>query len=591
MYERSAIVLERYFENLLEYRNSCNLKENFSNYCELVEKLEKYQECYQKEISATKEFNETLKKIKEIQVSQEKLYKKSAKLEYDRNLLFNSIDGKVAETKKCIERIEQEVEKNSEAMKKTKEKLIVALEEYNNRKFELSKSKRAKKIAEASYEETLEFSKANFEGINENTIVNARNFTNFDDTESIVLQLEKNGKGEKIPFNQEVIEEVTIFAVEIEKKIVAGYLYIYEKLSKLLEEIEEGAAKIVLHKKYLRNEKAKMDFLFAVKEYIIQFLDYERMTIIYGKKSHDKLMKEACENFKSDIIQINNLFELLVKETNNKATKKAYSELYNKSYLIDMQEKEEKFRKEKNSINLNTATLMNLNFWRINGIGQIYTIFYNNVSEVFGRDVVEFDLPKVDLEDGDLEDNMVVVDEKKEMVINNGDSTKKKKNAKTPFEIVSDYKEDEIFEENDEEYDQEYDNDLKNDYKKLEEEQFDIFGEKYKNTDFLEDSIKKERAEKFKINSSNNSISERNIESTQNDYLNDSEYDDIAEQIEKEIYEIEKEENLFDEIKAVKRQKKINTKKDEVEKEENIQNSILNKIGKIARSKKKTDLV
>ena len=48
MYERSAIVLERYFDNLLNYRRECNLRDNYNNYCELVEKLEKYQINYQK---------------------------------------------------------------------------------------------------------------------------------------------------------------------------------------------------------------------------------------------------------------------------------------------------------------------------------------------------------------------------------------------------------------------------------------------------------------------------------------------------------------------------------------------------------------
>ena len=94
-------------------------------------------------------------------------------------------------------------------------------------------------------------------------------------------------------------------------------------MKKLLADISEGVAKIELHKKYLRNEKAKIDFILAVKEYIVQFLDYERMTVIHGRKSHNRLMSEACENFNTDIIQINNLFELLVREINKKATKKA----------------------------------------------------------------------------------------------------------------------------------------------------------------------------------------------------------------------------------------------------------------------------
>ena len=139
MYERSAIVLERYFENLLEYRREGNIRDNFNNYCDLVEKLEKYQINYQKEVSATQEFNESLEKIKVIQASQEKLYRKSAKLEYNRNLLFNNIDAKVEDTKRCIEKIEADVEKNNELMIEAKVNLIEALEEYNEKRFELSK--------------------------------------------------------------------------------------------------------------------------------------------------------------------------------------------------------------------------------------------------------------------------------------------------------------------------------------------------------------------------------------------------------------------------------------------------------------------
>jgi len=86
MYERSAIVLERYFENLLDYRREFNLRDNFNNYCELIEKLDKFQLNYQKEVAATESYNESLRKIKSIQLAQEKLYKKSAKMEYSRNL-------------------------------------------------------------------------------------------------------------------------------------------------------------------------------------------------------------------------------------------------------------------------------------------------------------------------------------------------------------------------------------------------------------------------------------------------------------------------------------------------------------------------
>ena len=56
-------------------------------------------------------------------------------------------------------------------------------------------------------------------------------------------------------------------------------------------------------------------------------------------------MKEACENFDVDIKQIENLYELLLRETTGKATKKAYKELYNKTYLKNIEEKEKNFEK------------------------------------------------------------------------------------------------------------------------------------------------------------------------------------------------------------------------------------------------------
>ena len=425
MYERSAIVLERYFDNWLGLKNDCNIRDNFKNYCNIVEKLEKYQVNYQKEVIATKAYNEVLRKIKEIQAEQKELYKRSAKLEYNRNLLFNNIDGKVDDTRVCIEKIEADVEKNIAAMKETKEKLLAVLIEYNEKRFELSKAKRYKKMAENDYNEILTVARKNYEGITSEDIETAKEFANFTETENIIATLIENGSSEKIPFNEDVIKCTTTYSVELEKNEVAAYLEIYDKMTKLLEDIESGTTKINLHKKYVRNEKTKVDFILATKDYIIQFLDYERMTVIHGRKSHNRLMNEACENFNTDIVQINNLYELILRETTNKATKKAYKELYNKSYLIDIKEKEEKFKKEKNRVNLNTATLINSNYWRIEGIRNIYTVFYKSVSEVFGRDVVEFDIPKEfdeyvgdddaqDVDVGDIIDNDVTASESTE---------------------------------------------------------------------------------------------------------------------------------------------------------------------------------
>ena len=51
-------------------------------------------------------------------------------------------------------------------------------------------------------------------------------------------------------------------------------------------------------------------------------------------------MDEECKNFHADISQIGNLYELILKETTGKSTKKAYKELYNKNYLKEIEENE-----------------------------------------------------------------------------------------------------------------------------------------------------------------------------------------------------------------------------------------------------------
>lgn len=600
MYERSAIVLERYFDDLLGYSDKCNLRDNFNNYCNLVEKLEKFQINYNKELSATQEFNKSLKKVKAIQSAQEKLYQRAVKLEYNRNLLFNNIEGKVEDTRKGIEKVEEDVEKNNQEMQAKKEELLEALVEYNEKRFELSKCKRYKKMAENDYNEIFEISQTNFEGITQDRIAEAKKFAKFDDSESIIEVLEDNGKGEKIPFNEGVMENATKFSIENSKKLVSSYLVIYDKMNKLLTDINAGVAKVGLHKKYARNEKAKVDFLLAVKEYVVQFLDYERMTVIHGRKSHNRLMTEACENFETDIKQIDNLFELLLREIANKATKKAYKELYNKSYLIDIQEKEERFKKEKNRVNLNTATLINSNYWRIDGIKNIYTIFYKTVSEVFERDVAEFDLPK-EIDDESPEE---IIEQNEIAPIEEEIISEK---AKIPFEIDSSLDiEDDGLEEEDE-------NKFKNysDYSEIIddvadeietekfEEEFDIFGEKYHDVDVAEvtrELLEKENEDEKKKENANTLIED----------MDEDDFDDI-ENIEDRIFEDEEsifkddnipyeeeegEENL--EVSMVKnRRKKENEIEDfDLTKEEKGKNIIkkLRKISNVKRKKTEEDI-
>ena len=77
MYERNAIVLERYFEKKLGYQDTNNLKENFNNYCELLEKIEQFENEAEEEENASNEFDDISAQLVSIQQTQEKLYKNS----------------------------------------------------------------------------------------------------------------------------------------------------------------------------------------------------------------------------------------------------------------------------------------------------------------------------------------------------------------------------------------------------------------------------------------------------------------------------------------------------------------------------------
>ena len=61
MYERSAIVLERYMEKILKLNKDYNLKKNSENYNELIQEIENYQNVTEKELEVIKLTRRTIK--------------------------------------------------------------------------------------------------------------------------------------------------------------------------------------------------------------------------------------------------------------------------------------------------------------------------------------------------------------------------------------------------------------------------------------------------------------------------------------------------------------------------------------------------
>ena len=431
MYERSAIVLERFFDNLLGFNQVNNLKKNFNNYCELFEKFKVLQTANAEEIAALKEFQDAENRIEEIQNQEEKLYKKSAKLQYNRDLIFQDISQKPDEIEKCSLKIESDLQKNHDKLVALREEFVNAVSDYNEKKSTLSKCKKTRKKAENEYNIIFDETNLNLENISEEYITIAKEFSISEIQSDIISALSENGKAEKIPFNNQVITNAAQIGFDIKTREVESYLEAYKLAQKLIKELLDGAVSMELHEKKIKNISVKFNFLEAEKDYIVGFLDYERITVIYGKRMHRTLMIDACEKLEKDIEQIENLYKIILKEIAGKSTKKAYKELYNKSYLMEIEDKDAKFKKEKNRVNLSTGTIMNSNYWRIEGIKNIYTVFYKNVVDVFGRDLDEFEIP----EDQDLDENIFEEEQEESATIKQVVSQKPKKEK---VEIIDD---------------------------------------------------------------------------------------------------------------------------------------------------------
>ena len=414
MYERSAIVLDRYFDNILGYSSEYNLRVNFEYFKTLVARIDEFKDAYTTEQKVIEEFNQLAEQIRNVQKTHDKTYNKAIKLEYSRNLLFNNVEEKPEEIQKCIEKIENDLDKSSEIQKELREQFVNLVVEYNEKKDYLNECIDNREEAEEKYNDALEQLKENIENINEFNLEFVRNFTGSEEIKAkLVSLMENNGKGEKVPFDPGIINAAANLGIDIAEREAACYIDMYENSLRLLDEISKDNVKLDKFRKRVKNTTVKLDFLAAEKDYLFQLLDYERITAVNGKRTHAKLMEEAIANLKKDVAQIDNLYELIIREIATKSTKKGYKELYNKSYLIEMTNYEEKFKEEKNKVNLSVGTILNSDFWRIEGIKNIYTVFYNDVTEVFGRDLDEFDVPKEMAEEESVEAPVEEVKEEK----------------------------------------------------------------------------------------------------------------------------------------------------------------------------------
>lgn len=447
MYERSAIVLENYFGKILGLNKENNLKNNYDNYNRMIDEIKEYQRIIGEEESVIEKFDESASEIEGIQNKEKKIHEINVKVEEERNELFNDLSENTSSIDQKLQKIEETIDRNNENLKELREKYVKALIIFIERQRERNKYARIHRTSETSYLSLLKQVNISFEKFDTKQIQNAKKFIDnykiYND-ELIEIML-KNGRNERVPFDEEVIKIAVEERSKIAKEETELYISIYERMKRLLAEVNSsGTVKLAKSEKVLRDVSVKLAFLQAKKEYIVVFLDNERMSAMNGKKAHSRLMDDACKNFILDIKQIDNLYELVKKETMGKATKKAYKELYNKTYLKEIEEKEKDFEEEATNIKINMGTLINSNYWRIEGIKNVYNTFQEEVSEKFDKDLSEYRIEEIN----------DVVEEKKE-------PGKSKIKTLKLEDVVNDYNEDDYKDNSDEgNY---YDDDEKND--------------------------------------------------------------------------------------------------------------------------------
>ena len=389
MYERNAIVIDRYFASIFGYDNKNNLKNNSNNYFELVSNLEKYQQASEIENNIMEEFEKIASKIKETQKLQDVLNKRNLKYSENRKNLFESLDEEPENLRKKFDKIEEEIDKNNQEIKSNSEKFIEEIREFNEKSETRSICGRDRRNVENEYQKNLNATIDNFSNINKEKLKEAKAFVKSDNKQEakdiIKERILKNGSKEKVPFDENVINTAIDTSTYIEEKKAEILLSLYDKTMRLLVEIKNDNVKIEKHKKIVKDSKSKLEFLNVISEYIILFLDNERMNTMGGEEEHKRIMAEACSNLQSDLLEIQNMYSLLIKEITGKSSKKAYKELYNIQYLIDLQDEEKKFEKSISQLNM-IGTVIYPDYWRVEGMQKIYDTFKRIITEIYEKD-------------------------------------------------------------------------------------------------------------------------------------------------------------------------------------------------------------
>ena len=497
MYERSAIVLEKYLNKIFGPDKESDIRVSYETFKNVLEEMEKYQVITEEEEKIIDEFDDIVNKMQKIQKEQEGLSKEITKHEDIRTKLFNDFDQEPAIIEKKLIKIENIIDERAQKEQELRESYIELLNEFTEKQTERNKCNKMKRTSETNHIKILNGAVETLGIVDVANVKKIKEFITTDDEllcDSLNKIMLENGKNEKVKFDRDVMKKAVEVRIKMAKKEAECYVTSYERLKRLMAEIDNDNLNLSRYQKNLKDITAKLKFLEIEKEYLVSFLDNERITAISGEKAHKTMMEQACKDFDGDMVQIHNLYNLLTREITGKSTKKAYKELYNGTYLLGIEEKEKSFNQEVNNIKSKAGmgTIINTNYWRIDGIKNIYEIFNQEVEENYGRDLSEF-MPEEKVEEIEenveepelLENDQNEIDEE-EWFISNKDIGKEKAEKESDDEY--NYDDEEYEEDNNNEYETDYyednydeDDDEEDDYEEndYDDEYDDEYGDEY----------------------------------------------------------------------------------------------------------------
>ena len=221
MYERNAIVLERYLDRYFGFDKQINLKSNYQNYKGLIEEMKQYREVLIEEDGLINLFDEIARTIQEIQAKQSKLYENNIKLEEERNKLFNDLSEEPAKLDERMQKVEKIIESNNIELKQLREEYVKSLSTFIERQKARNKITRKRRVIEENHINFIENAKKIFAEIDINIAKRVKAFIDIE-TQGVVTELVnvmmKNGKNEKVGFNEQVIKKAVEVRISIAQK-------------------------------------------------------------------------------------------------------------------------------------------------------------------------------------------------------------------------------------------------------------------------------------------------------------------------------------------------------------------------------------